>query len=75
MFQLTANANTMKTTVGVTPNSQQADTANATSPLFVVSCVVLPIVWGMFVHRVFGLIRRPRARQSSRDTSWPDFQI
>jgi hypothetical protein len=43
---------------------------------FIVACVVLPILWGVVVHRVFELFRtRPRSDSDEHEPEFPDYQI
>lgn len=43
---------------------------------FIVACVVLPVLWGVAVHRVFELFRtRPRSDSDEHEPEFPDYQI
>jgi hypothetical protein len=43
--------------------------------LFIVACLVLPVVWGWLVHALFRVIERKRFGQDDNDSIFPDFQI
>ena len=51
---------------------EQSDMAQGASTgfLFIGACVVLPVLWGLLVHRLFRYIR---GRQADRE--WTDYQI
>jgi|GEM_PF-1031234 len=42
---------------------------------FVVSCILLPVVWGMIVHQVFKRLRKSHRPKGSREQTGNDFQI
>ena len=47
-----------------------------TTGFYVLACLVLPIVWGVAVHRAFELLQKWFKRpQSPNDPKFPDFQI
>ena len=41
---------------------------------FILLCLVLPVAWGLLVHVLFGMLRRPVAK-SSDEASVADYQI
>lgn len=43
--------------------------------LFVIACLVIPIVWGWFVHALFRFAERQRTGDGDDDPIFPDFQI
>ena len=42
--------------------------------LFIIACLVLPVVWGWLVHALFRFVSRKIKRQDD-DSIFPDFQI
>lgn len=46
---------------------------NSTGWLFVASCLLLPVVWGVLVHYLFRWFAK-RGQGQVRD-DWPDYQI
>lgn len=42
--------------------------------LFIAACLVIPILWGVIVHRLFARFRFKR-RPENQASSWPDYQI
>lgn len=49
---------------------------NVDQIVFVIACLLLPILWGVIVHRLFEFVER-RLKQDRRpnDGNYPDFQI
>ncbi|TWT52239.1 hypothetical protein KOR42_31070 [Thalassoglobus neptunius] len=44
--------------------------------LFALTCLALPVIWGVIVHRVFDLIEKKLSRGTERSESkFPDYQI
>lgn len=43
--------------------------------LFVVACLVLPIVWGVGVNWLFDLWQNRNAHSGEDDSIFPDYQI
>lgn len=43
--------------------------------LLVIACLVMPIVWGWFVHALFRFAERKRTGEGDDDSIFPDFQI
>lgn len=44
--------------------------------LFVLACLVVPILWGVVVHRSFELVeRRLKGDHRPNDGNFPDYQI
>lgn len=46
-----------------------------TSPVFILSCLLLPVLWGVIVHLFFNKLRRNRRPSKLSETGWPDYQI
>ena len=42
---------------------------------FVVSCILLPVAWGIIVHQVFRRIRKTRRPDNTREQTDSDYQI
>ena len=43
--------------------------------LFTVACLILPVVWGVFVNWLFSLWQTVPAKQSRDEPVFPDYQI
>ncbi|MEW4487138.1 hypothetical protein AB1L42_03605 [Thalassoglobus sp. JC818] len=44
--------------------------------LFALTCLALPVVWGVIVHRVFDLIEKKFYSGTERtESKFPDYQI
>ena len=73
--RLTADpaADPTQTTAGVPVQLTTEPPVNG--PLFVLSCVLLPVIWGVLVHRVFNKLRRTDRPAKLSDSGWPDYQI
>lgn len=57
----------------VTDKTPSPANSPSRSVWFVVSCLLLPVLWGAIVHQVFSRIRGGRRPRS--DSGWPDYQI
>ncbi|MEQ9411061.1 MAG: hypothetical protein RIK87_25340 [Fuerstiella sp.] len=58
------------------PNPGSAGDPEPAEPLFVLTCLVAPVLWGIVVHRVFRHLRgRQRSTSDDADSVWPDYQI
>lgn len=57
-------------------DTPESSDTNAPSVLFVAACIILPILWGVVVHRVFRRLRgREKPSEVQNDSVWPDYQI
>ena len=43
--------------------------------VYVLACVVLPVVWGALIHWIFQHIRRRQDSGRPSADNWPDYQI
>lgn len=56
--------------------ASEKEAGSGTSLLFVGACVVLPILWGVIVHRIFRRIRgEEQPPEVPNDSVWPDYEI
>ena len=43
--------------------------------LIVLACLVLPIIWGVAIHRIFEFLEKKFRGDKPSDNTYPDFQI
>ena len=43
--------------------------------LYVMACIVLPVLWGTIVHWIFQHIRSRQNSEHRSADNWPDYQI
>ncbi|WP_077027917.1 hypothetical protein [Fuerstiella marisgermanici] len=68
--------NSAETQQSVQQPAEQSPVPQSSVPefWFVATCLVVPVLWGVIVHRVFRRLQS-RPKPADNDSVWPDFQI